>query len=170
MSVSGVKSSFCFESYKIDTLKLTAAQNVELLSFKGAIPEDEWHVSISIRIPSFFKTKNAYVGGLHMSLMLLTQEGKAKLESGGEITDEDRLLFVEGGIAGLFTVDKGKFDKGTEKGLVRIQIPALLLPYLRGTITSLLANAGYGTVILPLINIHALAEEQLQGTEIKVID
>jgi preprotein translocase subunit SecB len=102
--------------------------------------------------------------------MLLTQEGKAKLESGGEITDEDRLLFVEGGIAGLFTVDKGKFDKGTEKGLVRIQIPALLLPYLRGTITSLLANAGYGTVILPLINIHALAEEQLQGTEIKVID
>lgn len=169
MSVGSVKSAFSFESYKVDDLKLYAAPNISLLSFRGVIPEDEWHVSLSIREPHYFEENSAYVGGLDLSLALFTDVGKEKVKTGEEVSEEDYVLRVEGGIAGLFTTENGAFDKVTEEGLVKIQIPALLLPYLRGTITSLLANSGYGTVILPLINIHAVAEEQLKDVKVKVV-
>jgi preprotein translocase subunit SecB len=53
-----------------------------------------------------------------------------------------------------------------EEKLVRLQIPALLFPYLRPGVTSLLANAGFPGVMFPLINVQALAADA--GNKIRV--
>ncbi|MDQ7031324.1 MAG: protein-export chaperone SecB [Desulfonauticus sp.] len=67
-------------------------------------------------------------------------------------------------------VEEGKLEKEVEEKLVKYQIPALLFPYLRGTITSFLSNAGFASVILPLINIYALAKDYLSDMDIEIID
>jgi preprotein translocase subunit SecB len=41
--------------------------------------------------------------------------------------------------------------------MVRINIPAILLPYLRAAITTIISQAGFGTIVFPLINIYEIA-------------
>jgi preprotein translocase subunit SecB len=51
-------------------------------------------------------------------------------------------------------------DPQREKNMVQINIPAILLPYLRSAITTILSQAGFGTIVLPLINIYEIAKQQ----------
>ncbi|QVW35925.1 protein-export chaperone SecB [Geobacter sulfurreducens] len=169
MAQSGINSTFKFESYKVDKLQLTAKPDLSLLGYTGNIPAQEWTLDLSIRNPLYFKSEKAYVGGMDMSLSLIVDgpESKSDSQNGVEL---DQLLKLEAGIAGIFKIDGDRFEEKLEQVLVKVQIPALLLPYLRGTITSLLANAGFGTVILPLINIHALAENLTKDMKIQVVE
>jgi hypothetical protein len=41
---------------------------------------------------------------------------------------------------------------------------------LRATITTLLASAGYGSVMVPLINVYRAAKEQFKDTPIKIVE
>ena len=60
---------------------------------------------------------------------------------------------------GIFKVAGEKLTEEAEKNLVRLQIPALLFPFLRSAVSSLFINAGFLGVVIPLINVHELASQ-----------
>lgn len=169
MATGSIESPFKFESYKIDTLRLDAKKELRLLASNDAVPEQEWNVNLRLRHPLFFEEDGVYVGGVEARLFILNDEGKAELDGDQEISRENFLLTLEAGIAGMFRVQADALPKEVEEKLVKIQIPAILLPYLRAAMTSLLANAGYGSVMFPLFNIHALAEKTMGDVEVEVV-
>jgi Preprotein translocase subunit SecB len=157
-------SSFTFVSYKIDSVELKVQPNLGLLMLHPVIEPASWRMQLAIRLPMFFTNAKSYVGGLDCTLLLhqpTTPEAEA--------TPDSALVRLKLGIAGCFSTD-GRLEASVEKGLVRTQIPAILLPYLRGTATTLLANAGFGSIILPLINIQEVSDKQLQDQPIQEIN
>ena len=44
-----------------------------------------------------------------------------------------------------------------EDKIIKIQAPAILFPYLRASVTSVLLNAGFSQIQMPLINVNELA-------------
>lgn len=166
MGESSVISDFQFKSFKVDKFVFSSKTKVDLLAKREGFRPEEWDFKFRFRNPMYFQKLHAYVGGLEI-LVTVPDPDQAPEETKDPV--ESALVSLDTGIAGVFTV-KERLDENLEEGLVKIQIPALLLPYLRGTITSFLANSGYGTTIFPLINIHAIANEALQDVEVKVIE
>lgn len=152
-------SSFKFESYKIDELVLRTKDDLNVLGRKEDIPQEEWAFSLAFRKPQFFKRYNIYVGGLELTLELPDSRDAST-----------PLVHVHGGIAGIFKSSEGAFPPEVEERIVKHQIPAILMPYLRASIMTLLATAGFGTTMLPLINIQEAAQASLKEIEILVVD
>lgn len=166
MADSGVTSEFQFKSFKVDKFVFTSQPKVNLLARVEGFRAEEWEFKYRFRNPMYFQKLKAYVGGLDV-LVSIPDPDKGPEDVADPV--ESALVSLDTGIGGVFTVS-GRFDKETEEVLAKVQIPALLLPYLRGTITSFLANSGYGTVIFPLINIHAAAANALRDVEVKIIE
>lgn len=166
MAESSVTSEFQFKSFKVDRFVFSTQPKVNLLAkVEGFSPED-WEFKFRFRHPMYFAKSKAYVGGLDV-LVTIPDPDKSDEKDADPI--KSALVSLDTGIGGFFTVS-GRFDKDTEEVLAKVQIPALLLPYLRGTITSFLANSGYGNVIFPLINVHAAAADALKDVEVKIIE
>lgn len=162
--MGSIESDFQFESYKIDKVELNMQHTFGLLELKGNIDESLWELKISIRDPLFSHSQKKYVGGLDAGLYLILPEESRKEGQ------EDTLLKIEIGIVGIFKVKDDRFNKEIEEQLVKHSIPAILFPYVRAAMTSLLSNAGFGSVVLPLINIQKLAKDTLRSVDIKLID
>jgi preprotein translocase subunit SecB len=145
---SGI-ASFQFISYKIDTVNVQAAKNISTLSISSLLPPNQMNFEIGFRKTGKYLLNNAihYVGGLNIKIQIL-DSNKARILSG------------DFGISGLFRFLSDITDKSTEKNMVHINIPAILLPYLRSAITTILSQAGFGTIVLPLINIHEMARHK----------
>lgn len=167
MGESSVTSEFQFKSFKVDRFLFTSQPKVNLLARVDGFRPDEWDIKFRFRNPMYFQKLKAYVGGL--DILVFVRDPEKESEEGEAVSEETALVSLDTGIGGVFTVS-GRFDKNTEESLAKVQIPALLLPYLRGTITSFLANAGFGTLIFPLINIHAAAADALKSVEVKIIE
>ncbi len=161
--MGSIKSAFQFESYKIDKINLEMLHSLNLLEFKGNIDPELWEFKIGLRKPLYFENNKKYIGGLDFCLKLLPKSSQ------GDKEKNEPLLTIEIGIAGIFAVKDKRFDSEIEKQLVKVQIPAILFPYIRGALTSLLANAGFGSVVIPLINIHELANKSFKDVEIDII-
>lgn len=159
-----MKSSFRFETYKVDGLVFEVKRIVGLLEFAGNIDSNLWKLSITVREPLYSQSQKKYIGGLDTSLCLFPPEVKTEDKN-------EALIKLDIGIAGIFSaVEEGGFEKEVVENLVRVQIPAILFPYVRATITSLLANAGFGSVILPLVNMTELAKQAVGEVVIKTIE
>ncbi len=159
-----MKSAFKFETYKIDVLVFEIKRIIGLLGFAGYIDPNLWKLNITIREPLFSQGQKKYIGGIDTGLYLFPPEIKTEDKN-------EALIKVDIGIVGVFSsVEEGGFNKETIENLVKVQIPAILFPYVRSTITSLLANAGFGSVILPLINMQELAKQAVGEVSIKTID
>ncbi|MCX5782588.1 MAG: protein-export chaperone SecB [Elusimicrobia bacterium] len=161
---SGITSVFKFLSYKVDSFNYEMIKNLNLLEVAGNIKPALWNFKIGIRQPIYFKDRNYYICGLSGSISLDNQEGNG---------DKKALISLETGISGIFKVESSSMNRLTkeeENTVVKFQMPAILLPYLRGAITSFLANAGLGSVILPLVNVQALATKALEGLDIQVVE
>jgi hypothetical protein len=162
----GITASFQFSSYKIDSMQLKMKQALGLLELNGMIKPSLWDFQIGIRQPIFFKTRKCYVGGVDAKLLLYPKE----------MTDEEKqqqepLIKLRAGIAGVFNIQEtDRFAPDIEEVLVRQQIPAILFPYLRASMTSFLATAGFGSVSIPLLNIQAMAKDLLKEVKIDVKD
>jgi len=164
MGNSSVTSSFQFISYKIDTLNLQMLRSFDLVQLTGTIDPKLWEMNIAIRPPQYFKSKKMYLGGLDIKIDLPSGNDKGSPE-------DKTLISLSVGIAGIFKVEDGtRLDKNLEDQLVKLQIPAILLPYARSAITSLMAHGGYGSIILPLINIHEVAKNTLANVPIAEIE
>lgn len=105
-----------------------------------------------------------YAVGMNVKLSLIPDPPEAA------DVDKDFLLQVELGIGGLFSVEEDRLTKEVEEELVRVHAPAILFPYVRSTLTSLLSNAGFGSFILPLLNIQEMAKQTPVPLEIRVVE
>ena len=165
LRLGSIKSSFQFSSFKVDFLKLDVKKELALLELTGRIDPSLWDLKIAIRPPTFFKNKKYYVGGINAALLLYP-----KVMTEEEKNTSEALVTMEAGIAGIFNIsdDVDRFPPEVEKQLAFTQMPAILLPYLRATMTTLLASAGFGSVIIPLINIQKFTKDSLKDVEITV--
>jgi preprotein translocase subunit SecB len=141
-------ASFQFISYKIDNVNFQVVKNVVVLASNPILQPYEINFNIGIRNSEkyLFNDIIHYVGGLDIYI---------------EILDRQKMQIARGtfGIAGLFCLNNS-MEQQEEKYMVQINIPTILLPYLRSTITTVISQAGFGTIVLPLINIHEIAEKQ----------
>lgn len=158
--MAAIESKFRFVGYKIDSIALNMFPAIQILQH-SALPPGNWNIGLKIRPPQFFTDSKLYIGGIDCNLQFHV-EG-APSEAPSQVT-------MNIGIAGSFQVSERFTEKHIEESLVKIQMPLLLFPYLRGAITSILANSGYGTLIMPLVNLHELAKIQLASTQIEIVE
>ena len=165
--MGSIGSVFRFESYKIDHILFQMKKIIQLLETTGNIDPKAWKFSVSIGKPIYSKSHKKYVSNLRAGLLLMPD-----IQESEQITEEDvePLVKCEVNISGLFSVEEGRLDKEVELNILKIQLPSLLLPYVRSAITSILANAGFGSVILPLVNMHEVAKRCKDELEVHEID
>lgn len=149
MAESSVVAEFDFVSYKIDAVSFKMGHEISYLLNTAPIKSEFINLSIKLRDTEKFiiNEKITYIGGLVTQVTILNEA--------------DGATMVEGqfGISGLFT-SKDSVDKQAEENFAKINLPALLMPYLRATMTNILSNAGFGTMLFPLVNIYELAKTQ----------
>jgi len=153
-----VESGFQFISYKLDTIHVDVTSDIGVIQDTSAIPPDRISMSFGFRNVTRFilDEKNAYIGGLNLKL---------------EITNEEKKVLLNGvfGIAGIFTT-LIPMNQKQEENLAKLNIPTILMPYLRASITTTLSNAGFGTILMPLINIGEAAKtSSIQITDLETI-
>lgn len=157
--MGGVESTFRLLQYKVDLMEFHIRQDVgALLHVLG--PGDQISYDISFRQPLHLVRQNLHVAGLEIRLRMFRGEERA----------ENEVCAGRFGILGVFAIVDELPEPEILEKMVKVQFPALLLPYLRAAITSTLAHAGFGSVIMPLINVHALAEKTLHDVSIQQID
>lgn len=147
-----ITSSFQMVSYKIDKLELSVKDENASLLQKNLFPTEQWAFGVALRAPQYAAKERAYFSGLEVRLIFGDRDHPE--------------IELDAGICGLFRVIGDDFSPEVENKIAKIQFPAILFPYLRAAITNILASAGFGSVVLPLININALAEDQLKDVEI----
>ena len=145
-------SSFQFLSYKIDKMSLEIDNKMHNL-LKNYCSEDDWAFAVGIRHPVYVVPDRIYIGGIDIEMYAGTKESPD--------------VSLRAGIAGAFRVVGEDIPPAQEEKVAKIQVPALLSPYLRAGISGVLALSGFGSVVLPLFNFNKLAEEQLKDVEIE---
>ncbi|MCD6396858.1 MAG: protein-export chaperone SecB [Spirochaetaceae bacterium] len=127
-----------------------------------------WSINFALTIPTYFKANKKYHVGIKTNIELLAMISKEDIVHD---PSSNPLISLEASISGLFSVkDFNELDSDTVDNIVKYQFPTLLLPYLRGTVTSFLANAGFGTFIFPLVNMAKLSSNLLKDTPISVVE
>ena len=152
---SSITSSFKFISYKVDDFKFEMSKHISLLSYTGNTNKDDWEINLSIKQPTLFKKNNSYIGGINCKVSLLS--------------DKKPIINLETSISGLFQSDN-QLNHDVEENLVKYQIPTILFSYLRSTITTFIANAGFGSFVFPLINVVELSKKTLKNIQINIIE
>jgi preprotein translocase subunit SecB len=144
MADSGGIASFQFITYKIDTINFQVAKNTGTLLMNSLAVPSQMDFEIGFRQAGKYLLNNTihYIGGLNTKIKILN-------------SNKTQILDGNFGISGLFLPIN--MDKEAEEKMVRYNIPAILMPYLRSAITTVVSQAGFGTVVLPLINIYEIA-------------
>jgi preprotein translocase subunit SecB len=125
-------------------------------------------MSFKFRQPLFSKEESVYIAGFETQFLFF-HDTMADYQY-EETPPEKAFLQLEIGIVGMFISSGGRFSEEIELNLVRIQAPALLMPYVRGAASSILALSGFGAVPFPLINIHELARKALSEISVKELE
>jgi preprotein translocase subunit SecB len=149
MSEGSITADFDFISYKIDSISMKMGNDISFLKNTENIKPDCIQLSIRLRDPEKFvlSGETTYIGGL-MTQIRITDgvNGPTMLEG-------------KFGISGMFT-SKKLVDNKSEETFAKVNLPALLMPYLRAAMSNILSNAGFGTMLFPLVNIYELAKTQ----------
>lgn len=160
--MGGISSSFQFLNYKIDEINLVTKCNLGVLG-NGYTGNEDWQFQYGLTHPLYIKGPDIYIAGVNTRTIL------------GEQENPDVSLFVS--ITGIFKLlKKGNDGKDIEQNdrdieqFVKAQMPAILSPYLRTTITNILSMAGFGQVIPPLVNFREMAKNLLNDKPIIVQD
>lgn len=157
MAAGGI-AKFQFSDYRINQLSLWCSPKLDVF-----VPEnpDPWDMNIGFVSPQFHIDVPMYVGGLQLRL-----EKRMKFSS--EV--EETALRINASIIGQFPLEaSARFPEDQEQMLAKVQIPAILFPYLRSAVSTLLVNAGFNKVVLPLINLHQIAKESADKIQIIVM-
>ena len=146
MADSSIKSGIQFESYKIDKVSLELVPEVGILTKKNH-SDCEIKYQFGFRDAMRFKKGDSvsYVTGLKVMLTIFDKKLNKDIASGE---------FV---ITGVFS-STGEVEKNIEETLIKVQAPAILFPYVRSAITMMLTTAGFSTIIMPLVNVAAIAK------------
>ena len=146
MADSSIKSGIQFESYKIDKVSLELVPEVGILTKKNH-SDCEIKYQFGFRDAMRFKKGDSvfYVTGLKVMLTIFDKKLNKDIASGE---------FV---ITGVFS-STGELEKNIEETLIKVQAPTILFPYVRSAITMMLTTAGFSTIIMPLVNVAAIAK------------
>lgn len=159
-----VKSGFSFKSYSITRFNVSTTEDnwKDYLDYLNSTnPKTaEWLINLSILQPRYSSSRKVYICGIQCDVAM---------NIGLEETETTQLLSLNSEIKGVFESD-GQFKPEVEEMLVKVQMPAILMPYLRGCITTFLATAGYGPIIFPLINVNREAARDLKDIPVEIID
>ena len=165
--MGSITSTFRFESYKIDHIAFEMKKIIPLLETTGNIDPKAWRFSINLAKPLYSKSHKKYISALRAELKLMPNSNNTDRQKEEKI---EPLAMCEVTISGLFSVEEGRLDKKIEMNILKLQLPSLLLPYVRSAITSILANAGFGSVVLPLVNMQEIAKNAEHELDIQIID
>jgi len=152
-----MKSAFRFMSYKVDSLELKIRNSLGML--QKVYFDEKWGIEFGLRIPQYWTNAKVYIAGLECKMTYPPLEGDP---DGGNAVE------ISGGAMGMFEVEEGRFAPEVEKDIVTKHLPTLVMPYLRSTLTSVLANSGIGIHVFPLVNLHEVAAETLKNQDIIV--
>ncbi|GHV80285.1 hypothetical protein AGMMS49944_20760 [Spirochaetia bacterium] len=155
MSDSSIIGLFDFISYKIEKINLVMNPQAGFLLNNSYIKPENAELSIMLRNTEKFiiDGRIIYIGGLSTKIVLTDEKTHNQIMNG------------EFGISGAFT-PVGTVDETAEQNFTKINLPALLMPYMRAAMTNTLASAGFGTVLFPLVNIYELA----RNTQTQLVD
>lgn len=143
MADGSIRAGIQLESYKLSKISFEVTQDMLVLAQKEH-SDCEARYQFGFRDAVRFKAeeKICYVTGVKIELTLFDKSIEQDIASGEFI------------ITGLFSAS-GELDKDTEESLIKRQGPAILFPYIRSAISLVLTSAGFSSIILPLINVHA---------------
>lgn len=144
MADSSIKAQFQFESYKIDRMNFEVQKTLDVLADRS-MPEVTFQFLFRDAFRFHRNDKILYVTGFGINFTVLHVSTKKQLAKGEII------------ITGMFSAS-GQLEKEVEENLAKCQGPALLLPYARSAISTILTNAGFPTIIVPLVNIYEMAK------------
>lgn len=146
MGESSIRSGIQFDSYKIDKVVFELVPETGVLAKKNH-SDCEVKYQFGFRDALRFKKGDlvSYVTGLRVMLSIFDKEMGKDIASGEFI------------ITGLFS-STGELNKDVEETLIKVQAPTILFPYVRSAITMTLTTAGFSTIILPLVNVAAIAK------------
>jgi preprotein translocase subunit SecB len=150
MADGSIAASFDFLSYKIDKIEMTMEKKVGYLINNDPVFPEDIKLSIKLRNTEKYIFEDGishYIGGLNTLVELIDKETKSVMLKG------------EFGISGVF-VAKDPVEKNAEENFAKINLPAILMPYLRASMTNTLSGAGFGTILFPLVNIYELAKNK----------
>jgi preprotein translocase subunit SecB len=149
MASSSVTAEFNFISYKIDFISLKMNPKFSYLLDTAPVKPENLRLSIQLRSTEKFNINGSihYVGGLSTNITIQNNETFEEMLNGNF------------GISGIFT-PVGSVESAAEENFVKVNLPALLMPYLRAAMTNVLSNAGFGTILFPLVNVYELAKIQ----------
>ena len=167
--MGGVESGFQLASFKIDSVVLNVFPSKQIIENQGHIPASDWDVKYRFRTPMHFKEDDSYLCGVEVKVTLPFPDGM-KPEEGYYAEPESGLINLTAGITGSIKVVERGVPPETVKQIISIQVPTVLLPFLRGMVTSVLANEGFGSFIFPLVNMHKLAEQHSGQSQIKEVE
>lgn len=160
MGDSSLKAEFRFLSYKIDEIKLSILHDIGVIQFDCNYEKCTWDQSISISNPVFFTSSKIYLCGVNSTLKLRHEKEKSKRK--------ETWLKLQIGIVGLFAIDD-RIKEDLEKKFVAIGAPAILFPFMRAACANILASSGFGSVVMPLINMHKVGRAFLAKEGFDVI-
>ena len=151
---SGVTSGIQFISYKLDKIDFSVTPELGILVQKD-YSDCEPVFEFAFRDAFKFKGdgEDSYVTGIQIKLEIKNKNDGKVVANG---------LFV---ITGFFT-SLGEFTKEIEQKIIKYQCPTILFPYIRASISFTLSAAGFSTIVLPIINVNAAA----QNADIKIIE
>jgi preprotein translocase subunit SecB len=148
-------AKFQFSDYRINQLVLWCSPKVGLFNPET---QDPWDMNIGFISPQYHVDVPMYVGGVQLKL-----EKRVKFDG----QTEEPAFRINASIVGQFPLQANeRLPEIQEQTLAKVQIPAILFPYLRSAISALMVNAGFSKIVLPLINIHQMAKDSADKIEI----
>lgn len=155
-SAGSVNSSFTFITYKVDSFSFNMENHLFALMHNYKI--GDWVSRIAMRPPVHIKEKGLYLVTIGFMSKFIPNKEKPDVSFAN----------IEVSLTGAFSSD-GRYPKEIEDDMAKIQMPSLLMPYLRGVVTTFLCSSGYDPYIFPLLNIQELATRMLSDKEIIVL-
>lgn len=146
-----VVSGMEFMSYRVVEIELKTLSTIGML-FAEINSKSGWDFEIGFGDITLESDEEIYIVPLTAAMRLL------QIDDGERRSKAEPYLSVQVTICGVFRFS-GECTMNDElrEKMIRQQAPAIVLPYLRATIGTMLVSAGFGGIAMPLVNIYEMA-------------
>ena len=152
MAESGV-AALEFLNYKITGLNYFVKPMVALVL--GNFTNIDWQFMHDFQPTLHSESNNIYISQFDFRVACF-EIGDFK-----PLPDEEPYIALSGEITGMFRFDNdSELSDDQKNNLIRFQAPAILSPYLRGALSSILALSGWPGAVFPLLNIYKMAQQE----------
>lgn len=156
IAISGLE----FMSYRVVEMEIKTLPVIAML-FTEITSNSDWELRIGFSDITFVPNNRIYVVPLEIIMNLIKVDSKEKRPS------DSAYLSTRAVISGVFRfTDNCTMSKELREKMIRQQAPAIIMPYIRATISTMLISAGFGGITMPLINLY---EMTAQTEPVKII-